>query len=488
MYTSIHVLGERNCGTNYLLQLLKQNVHIPIFDTELVHKHFIFDKNIIEKHPNTLFLVITKELHHFLKALYNAPHHVVGVPLNEQGISSYEHTNISMLSFLKSKIQSDIRFTDTRDDVKYKYANSYELNENPVKLYYNKLLFYLSLRVNKFQNVDYIKYEELNKNPNILIDILKIYDIPTIHNHIENISFYKSNKNIKYVPTKYHVFNESELILIENLKEQAINKLLLQYNIDNLKFDYESKYYINDYVTHNNFTNDTNISIPKIIHFIWIGSKIPVKYILSVKSCQQINPSWEIWLWIDDHNSNSNNFDDDTVKLKHVNDLELIAKDSYDFIQNYGFKADILRMEIVNAFGGIYSDIDSMWVKPLSQLFEYEFVNFRMDFRLNNISNSLFGFSKNNIILQTILSNMKLHLDNCETVVGKRKDFVPVFSGPCLFTYVIDKYFKNCYRMNFINQSFCMLGGLHQNYESCYRHYGNYQDIIFTYQTFDGNW
>ena len=29
MYTSIHVLGERNCGTNYLLQLLKGNVSIP---------------------------------------------------------------------------------------------------------------------------------------------------------------------------------------------------------------------------------------------------------------------------------------------------------------------------------------------------------------------------------------------------------------------------------------------------------------------------
>ena len=43
MYTSIHVLGERNCGTNYLLQLLKGNVGIPVYDTLLVHKHFIFE-------------------------------------------------------------------------------------------------------------------------------------------------------------------------------------------------------------------------------------------------------------------------------------------------------------------------------------------------------------------------------------------------------------------------------------------------------------
>jgi len=91
MYTSIHVLGERNCGTNYLLQLLKGNVGIPVYDTLLVHKHFIFDKTIIEKHNDVLFLVITKELEHFLKALYNAPHHVIGVPLNNKGISSYQN-------------------------------------------------------------------------------------------------------------------------------------------------------------------------------------------------------------------------------------------------------------------------------------------------------------------------------------------------------------------------------------------------------------
>ena len=177
MYSAIHVLGERNCGTNYLLELIKENTNIPVYDTLLVHKNFIFNKNIVENHPDVLFLVITKELEHFSKALYNAPHHVIDVPLNEKGISSYKKTNISFTDFLQKEIKSDISFINERSDVKYKYSNLIENNNNPVDLYYDKLLFYLSLRVNRHQNVDYIKYEELNNNPNILIPLLKKYNL-----------------------------------------------------------------------------------------------------------------------------------------------------------------------------------------------------------------------------------------------------------------------------------------------------------------------
>ena len=485
-YQSIHVLGERNCGTNYLLQLLKKNVNIPVYDTQLVHKHFIFDKSIIERHPDTLFLVITKELHHFLKALYNAPHHITDVPLNENGISSYKNTDISIKSFLTSQITSDIRFANGRPDVKYKYSNSFETNENPVELYYDKLLFYLSLRVNNHQNVDYIKYEELNNGPEMLIELLKKYNIRTLSSQIENVEFYKSDKGTKYTPTKYHQFNDEELELIEILKNNAINKLILDNDGPDTNFNYDSeKYYLPKYTICNNVESNQIKSIPKLIHFIWIGSKIPEKYIQSIRMCLTQNPSWTIFLWVDDNNINKT---DIGVDLKHINEIDLIAQESYNFINNYGFKADILRLEIIHAYGGIYSDIDSYWTKPLSHIFEYEFVNYRDDFRLKNISNSLFGFSKENCILKTILLNLNTHLQHCRNVIGVSKSFVPIYSGPSMFTHFIDKYFKNTYKMNYIHQSFCMLSGLHQAYTSCYRHYGNYPDISFTYQTFDGNW
>ena len=70
----------------------------------------------------------------------------------------------------------------------------------------------------------------------------------------------------------------------------------------------------------------------------------------------------------------------------------------------------------------------------------------------------------------------------------KNKQYVPVFSGPVLISHFIEKYVKYQYKINYISQAFCMLGGLHQNYKASHRHFGKYKDLIFTYQTFDGNW
>ena len=486
MYSSIHILGERNCGTNYLLQLLKENTDIPIYDTLLVHKHFIFNKKIIENHTDVLFLVITKELEHFLKALYNAPHHVIDVPLNDKGISSYKGTNISFTDFLQNEIKSDISFTNKRPDVKYKYSNLIENNNNPVDLYYDKLIFYLSLRVNKHQNIDYLKYEELNNNPNIIIPLLKKYNISTKFPSIKNVSFYKSDKNTVYKPTKYIELSETDKNIISKLKKESINKRIFVNNIDNIKLQYDEEKYFTKYTMYDPILNSEIKKIPKIIHFIWVGSVIPHKYIKSIISCKIINPLWNIYLWYD--NPNTNNISLSGIEKHHISELNIITQDSYNFINNYGFKADLLRLEIVNIHGGIYSDIDSFWTQPLSEIFEFEFLNVRNDFRLKNISNSLFGFTKDSPILKNILKNIKTHLNHVEKYVGKNKQYVPVFSGPVLLSHFIEKYFKHQYKINYISQAFCMLGGLHQDYGACYRHFGNYKELIFTYQTFDGNW
>ena len=224
-FTSIHVLGERNSGTNYLLQLLKKNTSLPIYDTYLVHKHFQFDKTIVEKHPNVLFIVITKGLKHFLQALYNAPHHVKGTILNSKGISTYEHTNIDMKAFLNSRIKSDLTFIKNRPDVKYSYEKEEEEHENPIELYYSKLSFFLSLRANPCQNVEFIKYELLNKDLIVLENVLKQSGVKMKHEKMENVTMYKSDPATKYTPTKYHVFTQEELALIEVNRKRCLGSI-----------------------------------------------------------------------------------------------------------------------------------------------------------------------------------------------------------------------------------------------------------------------
>ena len=36
-----------------------------------------------------------------------------------------------------------------------------------------------------------------------------------------------------------------------------------------------------------------------MIHYIWIGSEIPTKYMSNIRSCSQLNPGYQIIYWKD---------------------------------------------------------------------------------------------------------------------------------------------------------------------------------------------
>lgn len=64
------------------------------------------------------------------------------------------------------------------------------------------------------------------------------------------------------------------------------------------------------------------------------------------------HPDWEYKLWTDQD-------------LEH---LELINQELYDSVTNPGEKSDILRLELIYKFGGIYLDTDCELVQPLDEL------------------------------------------------------------------------------------------------------------------------
>ena len=83
--------------------------------------------------------------------------------------------------------------------------------------------------------------------------------------------------------------------------------------------------------------------------------------------CKRINTDYTIFFWIDHHTLN----DDITILLKthgivikHVEMQDYILR-QYNKFDNYGYKADILRLQIVYEYGGIYTDIDSVWLKTI---------------------------------------------------------------------------------------------------------------------------
>jgi mannosyltransferase OCH1-like enzyme len=85
--------------------------------------------------------------------------------------------------------------------------------------------------------------------------------------------------------------------------------------------------------------------IPKNLHQIWLGPKpIPLEYLEWNKKLQLLHPDWTYYFWTDD------NIQD----FKYKNLLSSCVSESA--------KSDVIRIEAVHRYGGIYCDMD---VEPL---------------------------------------------------------------------------------------------------------------------------
>jgi mannosyltransferase OCH1-like enzyme len=130
-------------------------------------------------------------------------------------------------------------------------------------------------------------------------------------------------------------------------------------------------------------------NIPKIIHFIWLGGNFMPNFpflradiddgdgleqsewnecIESWKVHHPPSKGWEIVVWTEKNIVNDDDEaiggDDATTKfvLKHS---QMLNKDAYRQalqMENYGAASDILRLDILNKFGGVYADIDYVCV------------------------------------------------------------------------------------------------------------------------------
>ena len=98
----------------------------------------------------------------------------------------------------------------------------------------------------------------------------------------------------------------------------------------------------------------STVSIPKIIHFIWLGSPFPTAkyYERFYKTWELLNPTFEIILW-----------NDERVQTLRQ-EKELMNHKAFDLATNYGEKSDILRLELLYRYGGIYVDVDFKCIKP----------------------------------------------------------------------------------------------------------------------------
>lgn len=137
--------------------------------------------------------------------------------------------------------------------------------------------------------------------------------------------------------------------------------------------------------------------IPKIIHFIWVGGNMPPYLNFCIESWRNFHPEWQIIMW-----------DDQKVK-----ELKLVNRALYDGMTNFGCKADILRLEILKQFGGVYIDTDFFCLKPIDILIKMEYFHSSESNNDSIINNGIIGCTPNHRFINEMISGVsKISLIN----------------------------------------------------------------------------
>lgn len=172
-----------------------------------------------------------------------------------------------------------------------------------------------------------------------------------------------------------------------------------------------------------------NYRIPRIIHQIWLGSEVPEKYYAWMQTWKNL-AGWEYWLWTDED-------------VKH---LKLYNRDLYDATNSFAEKSDILRLEILKRYGGVYVDTDYECVKPefieeLHRCFDF-YIGFEPlehafvhKFKMFKFCNAIVGSIPGHALLSDLIENLKANFLAYQTHCGPVEK-----TGPSYVTRIICEY------------------------------------------------
>jgi len=170
------------------------------------------------------------------------------------------------------------------------------------------------------------------------------------------------------------------------------------------------------------------VVIPKIIHQIWLGSELPEKFKPLVKSWEKMHPHWEYHLW-----------DDEAVK--HHQFFSYRLEKLFEKATNYGMKSDILRIDLLYQYGGVYIDIDFECLKPLDPLHHTPSCKFYSALLGKDgvIANAFIGSVPKHIILRALLHKFQ-RIQQTECLSAQD---VMQLTGPYAFTQVINQFIRS---------------------------------------------
>ncbi len=201
-----------------------------------------------------------------------------------------------------------------------------------------------------------------------------------------------------------------------------------EYSMMPSRGDFSSQWQIFKELYNSNYLNSRRKTtgktvIPKIIHQIWLGSKLSDLYKEFSQTWKDFHPEWEYVLWTDEKAANE----------------KMIHRGLYDRLENFGAKSDILRYEILNRYGGLYIDTDFICLKPFDDLHEnLHFLTGIHDHFNFMLPNGLIACVEQHPVIQGILKKLdSVDIDNSEF---ENPDRLMETVGPGLFTDSLMRY------------------------------------------------
>uniref|UniRef100_A0A6C0CYV5 Uncharacterized protein n=1 Tax=viral metagenome TaxID=1070528 RepID=A0A6C0CYV5_9ZZZZ len=170
------------------------------------------------------------------------------------------------------------------------------------------------------------------------------------------------------------------------------------------------------------------MKIPKIIHQVWIGPKEPP--IKPMDTWKNKHPDFEYIRW------NESEFE--------KRDMNFECQDKIDSMEQYCGKVDIMRLELLYKYGGVFLDADSVCIEPIDYLLNNNFMIYENEkVRKDLIANGIMGFVPKHPFIKKCINFIK----NNEVSQSKTGLLPWQITGPTLVTKIYDKDIFNDIRI-----------------------------------------
>lgn len=155
--------------------------------------------------------------------------------------------------------------------------------------------------------------------------------------------------------------------------------------------------------------------IPKIIHQVWIGQKEKPNYLNGWK---KLNPTFKYILWTEEE----------------INKLKLENRKTYEIYykaKKYSGAVNVLRIELLFKFGGVYIDADMEAKLPIKDLINTNFFASYSPNLPDRVANGVIGSEKNHPLLKKYIEE-----------IGKLKKIYPSYqtTGSKLLTKLVKEF------------------------------------------------